>query len=412
MFISISTFKIISKAVSQSFGKKTKALPFLLCLLAFSVHAQKSVAPVKMTFGKGVTFASSDSLFMLSIGGRVQSMYEGKYDITTKAMHNDFLLRRCRLNFYGTAMDPKFSYRIQIGFAHGDITAANSSVQNNLILRDAMLYYQANDWLKIGFGQTKLPGNRQRQVSSANLQLVERSIANNNFTLDRDKGLWVNTKFKINKMVVKPILAISSGEGRIVSDKNGKLCYTGRIEFLPFGEFTNGGDYIESDQEREKKPKLSIAGAYSYNSATSRTMGQLGDYLYNSKSSNINYYGGDMIFKYKGFSFETEYYNRTSEKGVIINSKDSTQKNYAIAGNCLLIQSGIFITKHDELAVRYAQIVPDSKIAGTMNSQKEYVFGYSHYFSKHALKIQTDISYFINGSHETLVFRFSGVVTF
>ncbi len=409
MLKSIST---LNKSVSHNLSKKPKVILIILFFITFSVNAQKSVAPIKMTLGKGVTFASPDSLFTLSIGGRIQSMYEGKYDFSTKAVSSDFLLRRCRLNFQGTAVDPKFTYRIQIGFAHGDITSGNSTVQNNLILRDAMLYYQANHWLRIGLGQTKLPGNRQRQVSSANLQLVERSIANNNFTLDRDKGLWINTKFKISKMVVKPILAISSGEGRIVSDKNGKLCYTGRLEFLPLGEFTNGGDYIESDQEREQKPKLSIAGAYSYNSATSRTMGQLGEYLYNSKACNISYYGGDMIFKYKGFSFETEYYNRTSDKGVIINSKDSTQKNYAIAGKCVLIQSGFFITKRNEIAVRYAQITPDSKIAGTMNAQKEYVLGYSHYFSKHALKIQTDISYFINGTHETMVFRVSGVITF
>lgn len=76
-------------------------------------------------------------------------------------------------------------------------------MQNNLVLRDAMLFYRANKWLRVGFGQTKLPGNRQRQVSSANLQLVERSIANNNFTLNRDKGVWFYSNFKINRSVLK-----------------------------------------------------------------------------------------------------------------------------------------------------------------------------------------------------------------
>jgi len=55
-----------------------------------------------------------------------------------------------------------------LGFAHGDINSANSLAQNILILRDAMLFYKANKRVRIGFGQTKLPGNRQRQVSSAN----------------------------------------------------------------------------------------------------------------------------------------------------------------------------------------------------------------------------------------------------
>jgi phosphate-selective porin OprO and OprP len=126
----------------------------------------------------------------LAISGRIQSLFEAKQDFTNNTTGSDFLLRRSRLNIQGNAFSPKFSYRIQLGFANGDITSANSAEQNNLILRDAMLFYEVNKWLRIGFGQTKLPGNRQRQVSTANHQLVERSITNNNLTLDLDKGVW------------------------------------------------------------------------------------------------------------------------------------------------------------------------------------------------------------------------------
>jgi phosphate-selective porin len=299
-----------------------------------------------------------------------------------------------------------------LGFAHGDITSANSSVQNNLILRDAMLFYDANKWVRIGFGQTKLPGNRQRLVSSANLQLVERSISNNNFTLDRDKGIWVYTNFQINKAVFKSTIAISSGEGRIVSDKNGKLCYSARAEFLPFGDFSKKGDYIQSDIEKEKKPKLSIAGVYSFNESSPRVMGQLGDYLYNSEIANIQYYGADLIFKYKGFSIESEFYTRNSNTGIITNIKESTQRNYIIAGNTFFIQSGIFITKKNEIAARYAQITPDNSVASVMNRQKEYVIGLSHYFNKHSLKLQSDVTYLINGDDKNLIYRLSSVVAF
>lgn len=367
---------------------------------------------IKMESGKGIQFTSADSLFTLALSGRIQSVFELKRDITNDATGADFLLRRCRLNIQGTAFNPKFTYRIQLGFAHGDITSGNSSVQNNLILRDAMLFYDATKWLRIGFGQTKLPGNRQRQVSSANLQLVERSIANNNFTLDRDKGLWLYTNFKIKNSVVKSTLALSSGEGRIISDKIGKLCYSARLEFLPFGDFTNKGDYLESDLEREQKPKLSIAGAYSYNESTTRTMGQLGDYLYNSEMANIQYYGADLIFKYKGFSLESEFYNRTSNKGVITNKKDTTQRNNIVSGRTFMIQSGYFLTKRLEVAARYAQITPDSVISSNMKMQKEYVIGLSHYFFKHSLKLQTDLTYLETPDNKSFIYRFSGVISF
>lgn len=389
-----------------------KLLIFSILIISTNCVAQVSRPSIKMEAGKGIQFTSADSSFTLGIGGRIQSIFEAKRDITNETVGADFLLRRCRLNIQGNAFDPKFSYRIQIGFAHGDITSANSSEANNLILRDAMLFYDARKWLRIGFGQTKLPGNRQRQISSANLQLVERSISNNNFTLDRDKGVWIYTNFKINKTVLKSTIAVSSGEGRIVSNKNGKLCYSARAEFLPFGDFSNRGDYLGADIEKEAKPKLSIAGVYSFNEATTRTMGQLGDYLYNAKTANIQYYGVDLMFKYKGFSIESEFYNRNSNKGIITNTNNTTQQNSIIAGNTFMIQSGYFIAKKTEIAVRYAQINPENSVAALLKMQKEYVLGFSHYFNKHSLKLQSDVTYIENGKNENLIYRLSGVVAF
>ncbi|MFM6983723.1 MAG: porin [Chitinophagaceae bacterium] len=392
--------------------KNLITIAILAFLVSNTVEAQKQGTYTKASFGKGIGFASSDSSFTLALSGRIQSMAEVKHELNDEKTTADFFVRRCRLNIQGTAFDPRFTYRIQIGFAQRDITADNTAAQNNLIMRDAMLYYAPYKWLKFGFGQTKLPGNRQRQVSSANLQLVERSIANNNFTLDRDKGIWMFNNFKFGKSILKSTLAISSGDGRINSDKNGELCYSGRAEFLPFGEFAGNGDYIEASQEREQKLKLSIAGVYSFNSAASRTMGQLGEYLYNNQHANLTYYGGDLMLKYKGYSLEMELYNRETDRGIITNSKDSTLKNYIISGRTLMIQSGIFISKRSEIAVRYARIDPSQKIITLFKTQEEYVLGYSRYFFKHNLKIQTDCSYMKNGSKESVIYRLSGVVSF
>lgn len=397
---------------------KTKAiiqitLSLCFCLIGINqIAAQKPNSYTKVSFGKGIGFASGDSTFTLALSGRIQSMAEVKHELNSNTTGADFFVRRCRLNIQGNAFHPSFSYRIQLGFAQRDITADNTASQNNLILRDAMLFYSPYKWLKLGFGQTKLPGNRQRQVSSANLQLVERSIANNNFTLDRDKGVWAYLNFKLGSSVLKTTLAVSSGEGRINSDKNGELCYSGRAEYYPFGNFTNNGDYIESDQDKEVKPKLAIAGVYSYNSNNNRTMGQLGEYLYNNIHGNLTYYGGDILFKYKGFSFEGELYNRESNRGVVVNSKDSTQKNYFTSGRTFLLQSGIFISKRSEVAVRYARIDPSSKIINLFPKQEEYVIGYSRYFLKHNLKLQTDCTFMKVGNKETLIYRLSWVMTF
>jgi len=359
-----------------------KKSTIIICFLAKSNNSlsQAEDSAIKIDFGKRVQFTSADSMFTIATGGRIQSLFEAKSNITNEATGADFLLRRCRLNIQGIVFNPQFTCRIQLGFAHGDITSGNSVVQNNLILGDAILFYKPNKWFRVGFGQTKLPGNRQRQISSANLQLLERSIANNNFTLDRDKGIWLYTNFDINKTVLKSTRAISSGEDRIVSAKNGKLSYAARLEFLPRCEFTKAGDYVEADIEIKSKPKLAIASVYNFNTDATRTMAQLGDFLYNSETANIQYYGADLLFKYKGFSLESEFYNRNSDNAIITNNADSTQSNYDIAGNTFMIQAGYFVSKTNNIAIKYAQINPDKEVASIINAQKEYVIGFSHYY--------------------------------
>ena len=124
----------------------------------------------------------------------------------------------------------------------------------------------APDW-ELWVGQTKLPGNIERVVSSGNLQFVDRSILNSRFNIDRDVGLQLRHKDKLGKnFVIREKIALSQGEGRNVTEGNqGGLQYTGRIELLPFGEFTSKGDYSSSDLKREPTPKLMVSATYDHN---------------------------------------------------------------------------------------------------------------------------------------------------
>lgn len=393
--------------------KKITLFTFICFLASTFCFAQLKEPTIKMTFGKGILFTSADSTFTLGISGRIQSLFINTTNLEDNENMSDFLVRRARLNFQGTAFNPRFTYRMQLGFSLADMNSANIAVPNTLVLRDAMLFYKATDWLRLGFGQTKLPGNRERLVSSANLQLVDRSIVNTFFTLDRDKGFWFYMKFKAKNMVIKPTLAISSGEGRIAADKNGKLSYSGRFEFLPFGDFTHDGDNIQSDIENEQKPKFSIAGVYNYNIETPRTMGQLGDYLWNAETSNIQYYGADLLFKYKGFAFESSLYSRTSDnEGIIVDKKDPLKKNFVITGTGFSVQSGYIFNKRNEIAARYAQILPSAAINTIFLKQQDYTVGYNYFFNKHSLKLQNDLTYSVNGPTDYLIYRLTAIVTF
>src|SRR5690606_37896316 len=94
--------------------------------------------------------------------------------------------------------------------------------------------------------------------------------------------------------------AITTGEGRVANATDDGLAYTGRVEFLPLGEFTNGGDYSEGDLEREPRPKIAIGGGYSYNAKAKRSQGQTGRFLHSPLTLKTTYF--DAIFKYAGWA--------------------------------------------------------------------------------------------------------------
>jgi phosphate-selective porin OprO/OprP len=227
--------------------------------------------PASFSFSNGIGMVAPDSLFSINFRFRTQlrSAYTTISENDFSASEIEARVRRLRLRMEGFVVNPKLNYYIQLSFSRGDMdwtdndnSAINSSPN---IVRDAVFIYKPNQKLSIVFGQTKLPGNRQRVVSSGELQFADRSIVNSVFTIDRDFGLQFAYLNNVSKLHYALKGAISSGEGRNSNVSDGGLAYTGRAELLPFGKFTNKGDYFEGDIEREQKPKVSIAAGYHYN---------------------------------------------------------------------------------------------------------------------------------------------------
>ena len=120
--------------------------------------------------------------------------------------------------------------------------------KNLNIIRDAVVSYNPNRNWSFLFGQTKLPGNRQRINSSGSLQLTDRSINNALFNIDRDFGFQVNYfQQKKDQFSYNIKTAASSGNGRNWNGKDNNVALTGKIELLPFGTFKKGGEYFEGD---------------------------------------------------------------------------------------------------------------------------------------------------------------------
>ncbi len=313
-------------------------------------------------------------------------------DFTPKSFEGR--VRRCRLSFTGHVVNPKLSYYLQLSFSRGDMdwSVADATTQNVSpnVVRDAIIYYKPTKHLQLGFGQTKLPGNRQRVISSGAQQFYDRSIVNAAFTPDRDFGLFSTYTVKGPGGAVALFkAAITSGEGRNSNQSNAGLAYTGRIEFLPLGSFANGGDYFEGDLEREQKPKLSIAGGYMLNDMAVRTAGQLGKDLFAAKSFNL--YMVDLLFKYQGFAISSEYIRRDTDNPFVMGSDKKTR--VIQTGDGINNQMSYCFKSRWEVAVRQALISPHHDVLKDYNQAEQYVIGVSKYLNKHKVKAQFNLMY-------------------
>lgn len=357
---------------------------------------------VKTKKESGIEITQKDSLFGIQFQFRMQNragyLSKSEEDLTPQEM--EFRVRRLRMRMKGFVANPKLTYYIQLSFSRGDMDweDPNASKYNTSpnIVRDAMIYYEPNNSLKLGFGQTKLPGNRQRVISSGNLQFADRSIVNATYTLDRDFGFFGS----YDKEYFSLKGALTSGEGRNSTKSDKGLNYTGRIELLPFGRFTKGNEECEGDLAREQNHKLVIAASINHNENVVRQSGTLGNDLYaDADMKNLHL---DLMYKYKGFAFYQEYCSRISNNGITVDPKDKSKIRNIYSGYGSLTQMSYLFKNNVELAVRYANITPDKKlylneIFTSINEKKieQYHLGISKYIYGHRVKVQGNLLYHI-----------------
>jgi hypothetical protein len=208
------------------------------------------------SFGEGFRYKAKDTTFSIKAAFRFQLLSRSDWNVRNDdpgnigGLETNFLVRRARLKFNGFAFSPRLEYKFELGLTNRDINNTNTTYfggGSNIIL-DAYVDWNFYGGFTLRAGQTKLPGNRERVISSANMQFVNRSILNSKFNLDRDVGLILSYAKTLGKQFgVELIGAFSQGEGRnIIAGNQGGYEYTFRAEFLPFGQFHNKGDYVGS----------------------------------------------------------------------------------------------------------------------------------------------------------------------
>ena len=389
-----------------------KLILITLFVMTSSLYGQEVTAS---KFGKGLlNIQAKDSTFSMNISARMQYLTSSTWsesDDSFGSPESNFLIRRARLKFKGFAYSPKLTYKLELGLSNRDISGANQFTSNApRYILDAYVRWNFYKNFTLQAGQGKLPGNIERVISSGDLAMVDRSLLNSKFNIDRDLGIQLRHHFKLSEnFIVKEILAISQGEGRNITTGNlGGHQYTGRVEVLPFGNFKSKGDYRGADLEREQTPKLLVGLVYDLNSDAVKSRSNQGSYLETTDGfyqTDVNTLFFDTHFKYKGFSIMAEYADRDADDPVAKNSDDSLTGDVVNVGNATNIQMGYVMPSNLSVTGRYTNINFDS-IVTSNNKITQYTLGLSKYVAKHKLKVQTDITYEDSvSSNDKIVYR-------
>lgn len=348
-----------------------------------------------IVFGNGIEFHEPDNDFRMNLRFRIQNRAEFIYNEGSgdDNVNFDWAVRRVRLRMNGTVFSPKLKYLLQLSFSRGDQDWSNTKFSN--IVRDALFTYEITQRWQVAFGQGKLPGNRQRIVSSGDQQFIDRSIVNAAFNVDRDFGFQTQYEIPMGEAILRLKASITSGEGRNQSvSPDERLFYTSRVEFLPFGAFKQSGDYFEGDLAYEQSLKASFGytaafldGAARANGAVGEiytTTGDAGDPLVR-KNQVVHY--ADALFKYQGHSLYGEYVKKTT-KDPVINASQAV-----LVGDGINVQLGKMITPKFEMALRYSGIFPESGVAAYHDDINEWSLGLNYFLSGHRVKLQANIGH-------------------
>ena len=347
--------------------------------------------------GKGFELATKDGRFSMQLRARVQIRYDLDHpnregETTEQTMQ----IRRARLQLQGNLFGKHNRYYIQLGFSPRDQTggliAEDGSIRRNP-LRDARVEFDYLRDFTIWAGQMKIPFSRQRVISSGNLNLVDRSLPNEEFQLDRDIGVQALSKDVGGMGWLAYNVGVFMGEGRNAFEpSNLGMLYVARVEFLPFGKFD---DYTEGDLERMKKPGLSIGGAYAFHDRAPGDRSIHGSVPEDGGTTDIHSVTADVMFKWHGVSLHSNFHWRKGvhrENGGLLDEEGNAIPT-ALPRNGLgwFGQLGWLVPKIPfEVVARYGFARKRGGNDSALPWRDELGGGVNYYFAGHNLKLQLD----------------------
>jgi hypothetical protein len=354
-------------------------------------------------FGSGLNFSFEDNQYQFKIGGFIQPSFAYS-KLSGMDAENEFNARRTYFNISGRALKQKVSFFIQNDFSDTDA------------LLDAWVAYHPTEQLTITVGQRRVNfNNKEMTFDEDKFQFTERGLLSTSLSSSgREFGVFVDAKYNVGNMGVEPSVGITSGDGRNsfgVDSRDvdaGGLKYGARLNIYPLGFFSKGNDVQTADLLHEERFKFALGAAGSYNDGASNEVGEgHNDFIiYNQEGRpqlpDYRQIYLDILMKYRGFSFLTEYANATAGElqQTFVNPAGTVAlqpqqiSSFLALGNAVSMQSGYVTKKGYAIDLRYTSLKPEfENFSSTVLRDTEvYTLGLTKYFKNNDLKLQTAFS--------------------
>ncbi|MBT3135276.1 OprO/OprP family phosphate-selective porin [Alteromonas sp. ALT199] len=366
------------------------ALLFSSAALASKVDAkQESYETLPAYNGDGLVFHSDNNGFSLRARGRVQFRYAnpgiGQPTELADFNHNagnQFGINRARVKLDGHIAMQWINYAVEY-----------DAVDQRTL--SATLAFEKYDALRFKFGQWKVEYSRERSVSSGGQQMMDRSIINRIFTLDRQMGASIYGYIDNGGAANFNYWAgVFNGSGRgDYSNHDGEAMYSGRLQWNFLGKEVG---FKNSDIARSSTPKaaIAIAGARFKSQFTRFSSSGAGNLTHFDEGEtegqyDIRQFLIDGAYFYQGFNAQAEYH----EKEIVDAANDNiktTLRGYYVQAGYFLNESLSWWPKPLEVAVRYATYSPNTSEKDEDFYEKSLAFNW--FFNGHGNKLTAQVS--------------------
>ncbi len=367
--------------------------------------------------GDGLNLVSKNA--KLQFTQSIQVLYGVNTPDDLGSFSSEYRIRRARLNIAGLLFDDKIFFRLRLNLA-GDYQSTTTGARSfNNVVQDALIEYRPAPGQRINFGiRADYTDTREIRIEGESLSFIERSIVSNAFDAIFDYGLRYAGQFRLGRGgMLKPYVSITTGDGTAALQQNFEgYKYGVRLDYLPFGTFSKGGEFYMEDLARERTPKLVFGGVFSYNNGNSSAKGTNGGrYIYGDSAEkilrpNLIKFGVDYLFKYHGFyslgdfvathstvpnniagefSLSGSFMPYTGQTPSQIKSTVLSRINLGTGFN---FQAGYLISQY-AVGGRYSYLNQDAESADFATINRAYALIVTRYFDGNNLKLNMETGY-------------------